>query len=80
MSWNYRIIRHIPEKGEAYLAVHEVFYDDDGEPDGCTENPIQIIGEDLEAIQFQSMKIAESVDKPILDYQMFLDMEGDKNV
>lgn len=28
MSWNYRIIRDT-EFGESYLAIHEVYYEDD---------------------------------------------------
>jgi len=50
MTWNYRIIRHKGEVSE-WLAIHEVFYDDEGNPDGCTENPIHIIGDDLEEIE-----------------------------
>ena len=37
MSWNYRIVRYRDGSG---FGLHEVFYDDDGEPWGMTEKPI----------------------------------------
>lgn len=38
MSWNYRIIRH--GRGEtASYSIHEVFYDEDGNPTARTKHP-----------------------------------------
>lgn len=34
MSWNYRIVRH----PGGWLALHEVHYGEDGQPNGYTEN------------------------------------------
>jgi hypothetical protein len=49
MMWSYRILRR-PEPREEhghYLALHEVFYDDDGRVHSWTENPISFVcGED----------------------------------
>ncbi len=39
-SWNYRIIRH-PD----YVALHEVYYDEDGRVSGWTEDPAQFVGD-----------------------------------
>jgi hypothetical protein len=36
MSWNYRIVRH--PNGD--LALHEVYYDEAGRPDGVTAAPV----------------------------------------
>ena len=37
MTWNYRMIRYNDEKG---FGIHEVYYDEDGEPDGMTVNAV----------------------------------------
>ena len=73
--WNHRIIRHETGTEEEYLAVHEVYYDDDNNPHSCTSEPIHIIEEDLEGMKWTISKIQEATDKPILEYQYFLDME-----
>ena len=31
MGWNYRILAH-DYKGEVYLQIHEVYYDEEGKP------------------------------------------------
>lgn len=42
MTWNYRVILHqIGENTDDwYYALHEVFYDDDGKPNGWTSDAI----------------------------------------
>ena len=77
MTWNYRIIRHKGEVSE-WLAIHEVFYDDEGNPDGCTENPIHIIGDDLEEIEKTLEYMQLALNKPIIDYQYFEDLENNR--
>lgn len=39
-SWNYRILADIDKNNERYFQVHEVWYNNDGKPDGYSENPI----------------------------------------
>ena len=39
MSWNHRLVKDV-ESGR--LAIHEVYYDEDGTPSGYTENPIVV--------------------------------------
>lgn len=41
MTWNYRIIRRVVE-GEAFYSIHEVFYDDAGEPEMVTEDAVDL--------------------------------------
>lgn len=36
MTWNYRIVRYRDEGG---YGLHEVYYDDDGQPWAMTEKP-----------------------------------------
>jgi len=44
MVWYYRIIKH-KTSNQNHFALHEVFYDDDGNIISWTEQPIDIIGE-----------------------------------
>ena len=37
MSWNYRIVKYLDDKG---FGLHEVYYDKDGEPWGMTKWPV----------------------------------------
>lgn len=70
MSWNYRILYHNhPE--EPYLAIHEVYYDENETPRSCSENPQQILGETLEELKFDLDKMKLALEKPIIEYESF---------
>jgi len=74
MSWNFRIIRHVTND-EPWLAIHEVFYDDDMNPHSCTQDPVTVVGADEAEVKWYLEKMAEALEKPIIDYQYFLDNE-----
>ena len=47
MSWNYRIMRHVAPEGpytseedRIWYGLHEVYYDDNGKPDGFTSDDL----------------------------------------
>ena len=45
MAWNYRLVKTIIEEERldrpyTNYEIHEVYYDDDGNPDGMTTNPV----------------------------------------
>jgi len=63
MSWNYRVVR-----SNNILSIREVYYDDDGTPQGMTESPLAIEayldeGESIETILYILDRIKESVEK-----------------
>ena len=39
MSWNYRVIEFDDPDEGAWVAIHEVYYDEDGNPDSYSEDP-----------------------------------------
>ena len=41
MTWNYRIIRH----ADGHLALHEVVYDDDGNPETMTDRATDFVSD-----------------------------------
>ena len=59
MTWNYRIIRH----KEGHFALHEVYYDDAGNPNGMTANPISFRSDSDEG----SEGIAISLERALKD-------------
>lgn len=71
MTWNYRIIK----SEDGYLALHEVFYDEDGNPSSCTEKPVSFIADPDEGIEGITISLeralSDAKSKPILDMDVF---------
>lgn len=77
MSWNYRVIRFEDPDGTNVLAIHEVYYDLDGEtPIKYSENPAVILTQENESSWYEDLerelgRIREALDKPILNVKDF---------
>ena len=65
MSWNHRVLAHELEEG-IYLEIHEVYYDENGQPHSYTENSISVGADDLQGIQWVLEKMKACTNKPIL--------------
>lgn len=67
MHWNYRVLRH--EDGT--LALHEVFYDEDGKPSMYTNDPISFAvdaDEGLSALtEALERALHDARERPVLD-------------
>ena len=78
-TWNFRVLRHVyvdkDGNQEEYFAVHEVHYEN-GNPVGCTKDPIDLGSENLKGLRWQLKKVKRGLGKPILDYDRFVDGEG----
>lgn len=70
MSWNHRVLAHT-DKDEIYYQIHEVYYDQDGKPDGYTADAIGIGGETLEEISLTLDRMKECIGKPIISAENF---------
>lgn len=70
MTWNYRVIQKTVEfQGEDYQvhAIHEVYYDTDGNIDGWTLNPIELSNfEDCDDLKGSLELIQKAFEKPAL--------------
>lgn len=68
-TWNYRIIRH--RKPEEWLAVHEVYYDEAGNPSSMTVEPITFLVDGEEGpegvIRSLEMALADAKKHPVLE-------------
>lgn len=74
MSWNHRVVMKTYESSvdgevrEEY-GIYEVYYDDDGNVSTLTKNPIPLVGESLADLRWVNEKIAEAIDKPVLNHK-----------
>jgi hypothetical protein len=66
MYWDYRIIKHDTEKS-GHLAVHEVYYDDKGNVEAWTEDPVDLIGSNKTEIVTDVEYIVSDIKQPILN-------------
>jgi hypothetical protein len=68
-TFNYRVVIR---NGE--YAVHEVYYDDSGTPEACTENPFSPVTPSLEDLRYELTLLGEALEQPALKYE---DIGGD---
>ena len=65
--WDHRIMkRTFPN--EVLYQIHEVFYDDEDNVDGWTENPVTVSGIDMEDLKKGYKLIGTAFEKPVLDW------------
>ena len=69
-------------KWDEYLAIHEVYYDQDGKPDGVTEKAKGIIIDEgknsLSTIKTILEQMMESVKEPILHYDTLKEIDKEQ--
>lgn len=70
MTWNYRVIYHDNEE-EPWYGIHEVYYDNEDNPQACTKNPTSITGETYSELQDDISKRIDSLRKPTLSISTF---------
>ena len=75
MTWNYRVVK-TDSSGTVGFAIHEVYYNEKGEPDGVTEDPTHPFGETWEEFQADLNSYNMAMLQPVLDYDMFLEQES----
>ena len=64
-TWNHRILAS-EHNGEMSLDIHEVYYDENGKPNGYTKNPVSVSGDSLKSITWTLNRMIEAKSKPIL--------------
>ncbi len=70
MSWNHRILAH-KDGDEIYFQIHEVYYDEKGNPNSYAANAVSVGDESIEGINWTLDKMKECVNKPILSVDNF---------
>jgi hypothetical protein len=73
VTWNYRVIE-FQSGDEIHRAIHEVYYDEAGKPNGYTENPASVFwnaDEDGDAPNRILERMQEALKKPVLTEKDF---------
>lgn len=66
MTSNYKIIVD-KYKGEEFFQIHEVYYDDNGDPNGYTENAITVFSEEgVQGITEQMKIMKRALKEPVI--------------
>ena len=72
MNWNYRAIKKYCEEEKEYVyGIHEVYFDKDGAYKGATEKPVRMQGESIDSLKWMQERIAEALEKPVLEWDDF---------
>lgn len=76
MTWNHRVMIHRHDNDETYYAIHEVYYGVDGADSvSWTDNPVAPYGETIEELRETLERMLKALDKPILEYSKYVDIE-----
>lgn len=65
--WNHRVMAHEYEGG-VELQIHEVHYEDDGTPNGYSENPAIVSSDEIQGLAWCLTEMGRCLQKPILWY------------
>ncbi len=75
-TWNYRVLERADKKtGEKTYAIHEVYYNDEDQPDNCTENAVAPMGESLEELKGDIEYYLRALKIPVLVYDSLEEAE-----
>lgn len=67
LGWNYRVIRKQVEIDYYQYEIHEVYYDDNGEPESWTEESMKPFGESFLELQNDLNYMMKATQKLILE-------------
>lgn len=70
MAWNYRVIEFVDPNDGPWTAIHEVYYDDAGKPNGYAEDPAQVVsfddGGNVRELSWVLDRMRDALGKPVL--------------
>jgi len=76
MSWDYRVVRKRCEQtGDEFYAIHEVFFDEEDRPWGCTIEPVLPIGESLHELTGDMVMFITAILEANQDNELVIDYD-----
>jgi hypothetical protein len=78
--WNHRVVRRVYKTTnyeEESFAIHEAYYDDDGNVTRITQDPVDPHGSSMEDLRWSLNKMRECLEYPVLDYETMKEIEDD---
>ncbi len=76
MSWDYRVVIKRDDSNNKNYGIHEVYYNEAGLTDYCTDTPCDPYGETLEELKENLIQMMGAFLEPIIEYD---DIGGHKN-
>ena len=78
--WNHRVVKQVLDDGLDWYSVREVFYNEDGDICGYTQEPVDISGESIESLRQYCQWVLGCLYKDILvDGEVeFCDLDEDE--
>ena len=73
-TWDFRVLAREYRgfnESEVVFEIHEIFYNADGIPDMCTEDPVGVVGDSLADLSQTLKWMRKALRKPILSYSDF---------
>ena len=69
MTWNFRLVKHKdPRSSWSWYGIHEVFYNEAGQPFTMTEEPVDIAGRSPKEVRGYLRMIQRDIERlPVLD-------------
>ncbi len=78
MTWNYRLVKRPVDGGPHFTyAIHEAYYNDDGEIWGLTTEPIQLSADHINELKVDWLRLMEAFVAPIVDYDEVCNSNAD---
>ena len=74
MLWDYRVIKRMSRGQEVYV-IHEVGFNENGEMDSITRDPVYPAAESAEELRTVLQGMLEAIDKPIIQLPKGLEDE-----
>ena len=69
MTWNHRVVKRTYPNGDVSFGIHEVYYDDNGNVTGCTEDPIGVVEDTEEDLYTTLNRLIDAAGKDVLIYE-----------
>ena len=67
MTWNHRVVEHYnKEHDETTFNIHEIYYDDNGDIEFWTSDPVYAQGDDLVGLHNELVYMLAACQKPVL--------------
>ncbi|MET3878841.1 hypothetical protein [Chitinophaga sp. OAE865] len=69
MSWNYRVMKRKNKSGEYEFGIYEVYYDEEGNIESWTENPVTPVCSSGDGLLYELNLMIDALKKDILVYR-----------
>jgi hypothetical protein len=70
MTWNHRLVKRAHDN-EVFYAIHEVYYDEQGNPESITQDPVGVSEQSKGDVMTTLRLMERALTMPTLNYEDF---------